>query len=317
MRWDIDVSISLSYERTKVRAMREKLPQEDKLTSPFITTHFASVNGARLSYEMQGKGHPLTLIQGGGLLYDRRIWDAQFSVFAHQYIVIRYDVRGVGQSVVSSEQKNLPYAPEEDIAQILKALGIEKTYVLGLSRVGSPIALDLTLRYPELVDALILASPGLIGAKSMEELLQALPKNLEQFQPAYDALVAGDIEQAVDVFMTDSSAPLDKYPEARQRAKEIMIENIHLVSSPPPLPDIQQQLRPPTQRHRLSEIRVPTLILVGDHDTDDIQENAKILATEIVGARKEVLPETGHVMNMERPEVFNRLVMQFLNTHLS
>jgi pimeloyl-ACP methyl ester carboxylesterase len=298
--------------------MREELPQENKLASPSITTGLVSVNGARLSYEMQGKGHPLVLIQGGGLLYDRRIWDAQFSVFAHHYTVIRYDARGVGQSDISSEQKNLSYAPEEDIAQILKALGIEKTYVLGLSRVGSPIALDLTLRYPELVDALILASPGLIGVKSIEELLQALPKSLEQFQPAYDALFAGDVEQAVDVFMADSSAPLEKYPEARQRAREIMIENIHLVSSPPPpLPNIQQQLRPPTQRHRLSEIRVPTLILVGDHDTDDIQENAKILATEIVGSRKEVLPETRHVMNMERPEAFNRLAMQFLNTHLS
>jgi pimeloyl-ACP methyl ester carboxylesterase len=300
--------------------MREELPQENtenKLTSSSITTGLVFIDGSRLSYEMQGKGHPLVLIQGGGLLYDRRIWDAQFSVFAHHYTVIRYDVRGVGQSDVSPEQKNLPYAPEEDIAQILKDLGIERTYVLGLSSVGSPIALDLTLRYPELVDALILASPGLIGVKSIEEILQALPKRREQFQPAYDALITGNVEQVVDVFMADSSAPLEKYPDARRHAREIMIENIHLVSSPPPLPDVQQQLRPPTQRHRLSEIRVPTLILVGEHDTGEIQENAQILATEIVGARKEVLPETRHVMNMERPEAFNRLVMQFLNTLLS
>src|SRR5437016_14673139 len=129
---------------------------------------------------------------------------------------------------------------------------------------GVPIAVDFTLQHHDMVDALILASPGLIGFKSLEEILQVLPKKLEQFQPAYEALIARNVERAVDVFMEDTSAPLDEYPYARQRAREIMTENIHLVSSPPPPPDLQQQLRSPTQRQRLSEIRIPTLIMVGD-----------------------------------------------------
>lgn len=99
---------------------------------------FAEVNGTRLYYEVAGEGHPLVL--NHGFLADKSSWDDQFPVFAQHYKVIRYDLRGFGSSGLITE----PYAPSEDLYALLKFLGIEKTYLLGLSGSGS-IAIDFTL----------------------------------------------------------------------------------------------------------------------------------------------------------------------------
>src|SRR5690242_8469772 len=105
---------------------------------------FVEVNGTQLYYETQGCGHPLVLIHGGYM--DRRMWDDQFHAFAKQYRVIRYDVRGFGKS----ELPGVPYADRQDLYALLKHLGVEKTYLLGLS-LGGMIALDFTLDYPKMV----------------------------------------------------------------------------------------------------------------------------------------------------------------------
>ena len=63
---------------------------------------------------------------------------------------------------------------------------------------------------------------------------------------------------------------------------------------------------------RLAEIRAPTLVLVGDHDLDDKVAEAEQLAAAIFGARAVVIPGVAHMLNMEAPEIFNRLVLDFL-----
>ncbi|GCE15639.1 alpha/beta fold hydrolase [Tengunoibacter tsumagoiensis] len=83
---------------------------------------FAEVNGTRLAYEVAGTGHPLILIHGG--LVHRRLWDEQFPVFAQHYRVIRFDIRGFGDSAPSETP---PYFFEEDIHSLLRFLGVEKT----------------------------------------------------------------------------------------------------------------------------------------------------------------------------------------------
>src|SRR4051812_14421100 len=114
-----------------------------------LQTGFAEVNGTRLYYEVAGTGHPLTLIHGG--LVNRRLWDDQFDVFAQHYRVVRFDMRGFGDSGLiraTGEKISL----EKDVYDLLQFLDIEKTYVLGLS-MGGAISIDFTLRYPEMVDA--------------------------------------------------------------------------------------------------------------------------------------------------------------------
>jgi len=89
-----------------------------------LQTGFAEVNGTTLYYEVAGTGHPLTLIHGG--LVDRRLWDDQFDAFAQRYQVIRYDIRGFGDSgLVKAEGES--YSFEKDLHDLLQFLGVEKT----------------------------------------------------------------------------------------------------------------------------------------------------------------------------------------------
>lgn len=92
-----------------------------------VTSGFAEVNGTKLFYETKGGGQPLILIHSGG--FDRRIWDEQFESFSKQYRVIRYDVRGYGRSQTPTK----PYSEQEDLYELLKFLGIKRTYLIGLS----------------------------------------------------------------------------------------------------------------------------------------------------------------------------------------
>lgn len=121
-------------------------------------TGFADVNGTRLYYEIAGSGHPLVLIHGNTL--DNRMWDDQFEVFAQQYQVIRYDLRGFGKSNVPQPQES--YAPADDLMSLLKHLGLSHAHILGLSR-GGAVAIEFALTYRDATDTLIAVDASLGG----------------------------------------------------------------------------------------------------------------------------------------------------------
>ncbi len=109
------------------------------------------------------------------------MWDEHVPVFAESFRVVRYDVRGYGQS----QMPKLLYSDAQDLAELLGFLGIQKAAVLGLS-MGSAIALDFTLRYPDMVETLLLAAPTISGYKmtsaEMRQRWQALVAAVEKGQ---------------------------------------------------------------------------------------------------------------------------------------
>ena len=117
------------------------------------------INGAQIAYEIAGAGHALTLIHAG--IADKRMWDAQFATFAESYRVLRYDIRGFGQSTLPAG----PYTMREDLRALLQHLGIARTHMIGISMGGS-IAIDFTLDYPEMVSALIPVAAGISGEEA-------------------------------------------------------------------------------------------------------------------------------------------------------
>ncbi len=155
-------------------------------------TGIAHVNDTELSYDVGGSGHPLTLIHG--MLVDRRSWDDQFDVFARQYQVVRYDMRGWGDSL--QEQAEPPFSPRQDLLKLLDSLNIQKTYLLGLSG-GGQIALDFTLEHPHTVDALILVASGLSGVPMpLTETVQAF---VGQYYGALHRCLAGVLQKTFRV----------------------------------------------------------------------------------------------------------------------
>jgi pimeloyl-ACP methyl ester carboxylesterase len=127
--------------------------------APEYTGHgFARLNGARLYYQVRGKGPPIVLIHGGQL--DCRVWDDQFKVLTGSYRVLRYDVRGFGGSV--GRHKDRLYSDVDDLAALLDYVGMPSPHLVGLS-LGGRIAIDFALTHPTRVGSLLTAGPGLTG----------------------------------------------------------------------------------------------------------------------------------------------------------
>lgn len=260
---------------------------------------FAEVSGGRLFYEVAGQGHPLVLNHEG--IADSRMYDDQFGVFAERYMVIRYDMRGFGRSSLPTE----PFSPSDDLYALLRFLNIEKTHVLGMS-MGGATSIDFTIAHPEMASALVLAGSALSGYNAPDDASDPRWKDYEEAAKAGDIARLADL--AVQVWVVgDGRTPDQVNPVVRQRIHEMEAHNLSLGADE----NLMRELNPPAIG-RLGEIHVPTLVIVGDCDVSGIQKTANLLASGIPGAKKIVMRDTAHVPNMEHPEEFNRLVLDFL-----
>ena len=270
-----------------------------------VTSGYAEVNGARLHYEVAGAGRPLMLLHEG--IANLHFWDDQWEVLAREYGMVRYDLRGFGQSVMPPG----PFNMRTDLAGLMDHLGIPHAILMGGS-MGGGIALDFALEYPERVDALILLGSGLSGATPDET---AIPPHLAQLWMEMEAAEkAGDRDRADELSIRiwvdgPNRTPDAVDPAVRERVRQMLRENRAAEAS-----EAGQPIRlDPPARGRLGAIRVPTLVIVGDGDVPAILEFAEIMAGEIPGARKAVMRNTAHTPNMERPAEFNHIVLDFLH----
>ena len=274
-------------------------------------TGFADVNGTRLYYEMAGEGHPLVLVHGG--MVNRHLWDDQFDVFAEHYKVIRYDVRGYGESALLKGDTE-PHSLHDDLYALLQYLEVEKTYLLGLS-MGGELVVNFTLEHPHMVDALIPVAAGLGGFDFIANSPES-KEEVEKVQQAFhEATEQNNIPLMVEITLriwTDGPfrSKEQMNPEVRERVRVMTDYNYRRGDDEGPSVE-PVPLEPPAIT-RLSQISVPTLIIVGDHDVPPILAIADILEKEIRGAKKVVIPGTAHHLNMEKPEEFNRIVLDFL-----
>ena len=103
-------------------------------------------------------------------------------------------------------------------------------------------------------------------------------------------------------------APAMENPAIRDRMRQLAMENAHTWLANP---IFERHLKPPAIE-RLSDIHVPTLIVVGDRDVEDIQKIVEVLTGGIAGSEKQVISGAGHIVNMEKPQEFNQVVLSFL-----
>jgi pimeloyl-ACP methyl ester carboxylesterase len=234
------------------------------------------------------------------------MWDDQFPVFAERYRVIRYDVRGFGKSALP----HVPYGDRQDLLALLQYVGMTKAALLGLS-LGGMIATDFTLEHPEMVDALILVGSPVGGFPCQPPPTNAAGEpQLSIWEAAFQkAKQDRNIPALVDALMSDPTlVPSPDYPAARKRVRDNLSEYSFVwVTDPAP----RQPLEPPACG-RLTEICVSTLIVMGAEDDPELFEHAEKLAQGIVGAERVTIAKTHHMPNMEKPEEFNALVLEFL-----
>jgi len=263
-----------------------------------VNKGFAEVNGTRLYYEVLGRGHPLVLIHG--FTANTRLWDDQFEVFAKRFKVVRYDVRGFGKSALPIVGKE--YSHTEDLKALLNQLGIDYAYVIG-SSMGGRIALDFALEYPEVTKALILVDSSLGGFEDWSKINSDL-KEERACAKQKGVEAAKNLLKKKPYFL---KLALMK-PDVAVRTKQMISDysGWHFVNTDP-----CRSLDPPAIE-RLQEIRIPTLIIVGENDSPDFHKIADILNKKIQNSKRITMKGAGHVPNMEAPREFNEAVSSFL-----
>src|SRR5260221_3457877 len=263
-------------------------------------TGFLPVQGAPLYYEVTGQVQPLLCIHAG--VADSRMWDEQLEVFARQYRVVRYDLRGFGQSSFPAGA----FANYADPAALLDFLNIKQAHVIGIS-FGGKIALDFTLAYPERVLSLVLVAPSVGGHKPAAEVLR--------FGEEEDALLErGDLAVATELNLrmwVDGPRRTAEQVDAAVRQKVPEMQDPGFTVAMPD--EVEELSLNPPAITRLAEVQVPTLLIVGDYDIPDKLALTQKLAAEIPNARQVIIPGVAHMVSMEKPEEFNRVVLDFLS----
>jgi 3-oxoadipate enol-lactonase len=239
------------------------------------------------------------LIQGANL--PMQMWDAQVRSLSAEFRVVRFDVRGFGGS---GPRDSVPYQSHADLRALLDHLGIERAHLVGLS-LGGRIAVDFALTYPERVQSLVLASPGLSGYMWDAAAMQ------EWSGPLVDAIRKGDSVLAADLWLKSGfMATAMKNPQLAPRLTQLARSNARAYQ----YADLEVPLSPPAV-DRLSEIRAPALLLLGERDVADEHRIVERLHREVSNSERVVFPRVGHVANLEAPEEFNEVVLAFLRKH--
>jgi 3-oxoadipate enol-lactonase len=258
-----------------------------------------SVNGAMLYYELVGEAEPLVLVHAG--IADSRMWDGQIEAFAQHYRVISYDMRGFGKTAMVEG----PYSHHEDLRALLDSLDVRRAHFLGCSMGGATV-LDFALRFPERVGALILVGAAVSGF----EADVGRPKQWDELVAADEA---GDLERISELEVQIWVDGLGRQPEDLPAAVRDLVREMNLIALRNEAAGLGEELPPePPAMERLVEIQAPSLVIVGDSDQPRITAAADLLEGALPNVQKVVMPGVAHLPNMERPQEFNRIVLDFL-----
>jgi pimeloyl-ACP methyl ester carboxylesterase len=259
---------------------------------------YAIHNGVRLYWEEHGDGPPLLLIMGLSFTLD--MWHRVTPEFSKDYHVILLDNRGVGRSDVPPGRYSIGVMAEDALA-VLDAAGVtEPALVLGAS-MGGMIAQELTLRHPERVQALVL------GCTACGPMFRAAWPELE-WSPGVWHWVStrGESrERALIRLLYADTTPLERIEE------DIRIR----LMCQPPVHAVLRQLAGVlswSSYNRLPQIQVPTLVVHGDQDHVLPPANGRMVASRIQNSEFVLLPQTGHIITTDQPELSLRVVKGFL-----
>jgi 3-oxoadipate enol-lactonase len=247
-----------------------------------------------------GDGPPVVFLHEG--IVDSRVWDPQWSSF-ERFRRIRFDLRGYGRSPIGS----LPLSHARDVAELLDGLGVSGAALVGGS-LGGRVSLELAVARPDLVSALVLVGSGLPSHEWSAEV--------QTYAQAEDEAVGrDDLDAATEVNLRvwvdgPRRAPGDVDPAFREAARVMLRQAFELQA--PVWAELDEDLLVSDLAEHLGEIRVPTLVLVGEEDVGDIHEIAGRLLAEIPGAWRATISGAAHVPSLERPAEFDALVLGFL-----
>ncbi|HEX2471778.1 MAG TPA: alpha/beta hydrolase [Nitrososphaera sp.] len=287
----------------------EQAPAQDNPYTRAKTEHI-QVGDINVAYKRFGQGKPILFISGTSQTKD--VWDPTLlsQLAASNHTVIVFDNRGMGETTVGTK----PFSIEQfanDTAGLLDALQIEKADVFGAS-LGSFVAQELALNYPEKVDRLVLSAGYCGGNETVYPSGQAAETLMTLASP--EVLHNMTAEQQAMIL-----APIMFSPEWLEEHPEILNTVLQLTPVISASPEIiqQQGLAVGTWKgscDRLASITQPTLLIVGDQDLLAPPANSAMMAERIPNSRLVILEGTGHGAMWQIPDEFTAYIQNFLET---
>lgn len=253
----------------------------------------ALINGIHLYYEDHGRGFPVVFAHG--FAGTTKAWEGQVAAFSRKYRFITYDMRGHGQTDAPANLAQ--YTQEivlEDLYQLLRHLGIRRAVMGGLS-LGGYLTIHFYNQHPDMTEAIILMDTG-PGYRT--------PEKARGWNQTGEECARVLETQGMQGFLESEYSKDDYYT-----TPEVMLKH-----NPRGLANIRRGvMMNPWGLDLLPNIKVPTLIICGDKDVGFLPAT-EYMATHIPGARKVMVANAGHGVNIDQPQVFETTALEFLDS---
>jgi pimeloyl-ACP methyl ester carboxylesterase len=253
------------------------------------------VDGGQLYYETCGKGpQALVLIHDG--VINSASFDDMWPILCRDFRVVRYDRRGYGRSPAAKA----PYSPQEDLAAVMRAAHLDHASLAGFS-FGGGLAVGYAIDHPGQVDRLILSGAALNGFQPTKNFTSRITHIMIP-------MVFGNLDAVIANASKETWIMAPRHDAARAKIAAL------IEASPQ---DLRHQLRDPikgwpSDLPRMPGLKVPTLIMTGDHDIADNQAQGGAAQVLIPGSRRIVIEDAGHLMQLEHPKEVADLIADFV-----
>jgi len=267
---------------------------------------YLKVDDDKIFYETAGNGPVIVFIHDG--LVHSEIWESQFSFFSKDHMVVRYDRRGYGKSSAATGN----FSNKDDLHKLFSHLKIDNACLIAMSS-GGRLAIDFTLQYPGKISSLVLVGAVVDGFPYTQHFFTRgghLPSGLKTMEQRIAYYIFDD---PYEIYIENKKAKqkadrlLKKYPPKRHhgstKAKQSQSRNKDGTNPETAKPAYQ----------RLNEIKIPTLILVGEFDIPDVHAHAGAINAGIKNSRREIISHSGHLIPLEQPMIVNNKVKEFLD----
>jgi serine-type D-Ala-D-Ala carboxypeptidase len=259
-----------------------------------------SIDSARLYYEESGSGEPVIFLHGHS--FDRRQWQPQVKAFERRYRVIRYDLRGYGRSSQPQEGKEFLHA--DDLRLFMDALGIQRAHLVGLS-LGGFVVTDFIALHPDRALSATMAGGDLFDVPGPDEpwTAEALARRQAEIAELKKSGVAAFKRKWLEDLISHGGTkretlrqPLWRMIDEWQAWQPLHVEPRLLLG------------RLAKRRLAAAKPRMPVLVVRGD------QEKVGFEITELLPqAKLMIIPDCGHMSNMEQPGLFSAALSRFLS----
>ena len=260
----------------------------------------------KMYYEQNGKGEPLIFLHGHSL--DTRMWDPQWEFFSKYYHVIRFDFRGYGKS--SDQSETFQFTHVDDLITLMNFLKIEKAHIIGLS-MGAFVAGDMLAMYPERMLSCTLTSGGIRSVsgpsepmgeeekkKRDKEIEELKKKGIDRYKKEWHKILMASGGTQREKMSLPLYQMVKDWSAWQQLHKEV--RNYYAKEA-------WEELK------RKGKVDVPTLLVRGENEVKYRTRNPNEMQY-LSKARFVILKDCGHMLNMDRPDEYNQLLLSFLKS---